>query len=153
LPTGEDFATVATFKVALPPSTSLPERRLNADFGQMIQLSGYTLAPISEGLSVTLFWQARRVPDADYTIFVHLVDADGDMVAQADAQPLDGQYPTSIWSPGESVVDERRIPVPAGEYEVFVGLYRWETLERLPALLDGQRLADDRLPLGTVRLP
>jgi len=153
LPTGEGSAAVATFKVALPPSTSLPGHRLNADFGHMIQLSGYTLAPTPEGLSVTLFWQARRVPDADYTIFVHLVDADGEMVAQADAQPLDGQYPTSIWGPGESVVDERRIPVPAGEYQVFVGLYRWETLERLPALLDGQRLPDDRLPLGTVKLP
>jgi len=119
----------------------------------MIQLSGYTLAPTAEGLYVTLFWQAKNVPDADYTVFVHVVDANDTIVAQADAQPLYGQYPTSIWSPGESVVDERGIAIPAGEYRIFVGLYRWETLERLPAVLDGQRVQDDRLLLGTIKLP
>jgi hypothetical protein len=153
LQTGEDLATVGTFKVPLPPSHSVPEYRLKADFGQMIQLSGYTLTPTTEGLSVTLFWQAKRVPDADYTIFVHITDANDNIVAQADSQPLYGQYPTSIWSLGESIVEERRIPVPAGEHQVFVGLYRWETLERLPATLDGQRLQDDRLLLDTIKVP
>ena len=153
LPTGEDFATVKTFKVALPPNTSVPAHRLNADFGGMIQLRGYTLASRDEGLHVKLFWQAMDVPDADYTVFVHVADANDGIVAQSDAQPLFGRYPTSIWSPGESIVDERVFPVPAGEYQLFVGLYRLETLERLPAVLDGLRLPDDRLLLDTIKLP
>lgn len=151
--TGEDIATVGTFKIALPPGTSTPDHRLDADFSGLIQLFGYTLTSTEEGLSITLFWRAKDTPDADYTVFLHVVDANGNIIAQADAQPFGGQYPTSIWSPGESVVDEWVIPVPAGEYRIFLGLYLLDTLERLPVVLNGQPLEDDRLVLDTVQLP
>jgi hypothetical protein len=151
--TGEDFATLGTFKIALPPSISTPDDRLYADFGDLIQLFGYTLTSTEEGLSITLFWRAKDTPDADYTVFLHVVDANGNIIAQADAQPFHGQYPTSIWSPGESVVDEWVIPVSAGEYRIFLGLYLLDTLERLPVVLNGQPLEDDRLLLDTIQLP
>jgi hypothetical protein len=150
---GQEFSTVATLKVPLPPVTAVPARLLEADFGQVIDLTGYTLSPTPKGLEVTLFWKARDVPQKDYTAFVHLVDADGQIAAQADGQPLEGQYPTSIWSLGETVMDQRRIPAPPGEYQVYVGLYQWETSTRLPARLGGERLPEDRLPLGVVKLP
>lgn len=153
LAAGEDLATLGTFKIALPPSTSSPDHRLDADFGNQIQLFGYTLTSTEEGLRITLFWQAKDATNADYTVFVHVVDANDNIVAQADAQPLHGQYPTSIWSPGESVVDEWVIRVPAGEHRIFVGLYRSDTLERLPIALNGQRLEHDRLLLDTIQWP
>jgi len=152
LPAGEDFATLGTLKIALPPSASSPDHRLAADFGNLIQLFGYNLAPTEEGLCITLFWRARDAPNGDYTVFVHVVDGNDNIVAQQDAQPLHGQYPTSIWSPGESVVDEWVIPVPAGEHRIFVGLYRLDTLERLPVVLNGQRLEEDRVLLDTIQL-
>jgi hypothetical protein len=83
-------------------------------------------------------------------VFVHVVNANGEIVAQSDSQPLNGQYPTSIWSPGEIVVDERFIRLVPGTHRIFVGLYRWDTGERLPAVVDGERAADDRLLLQEI---
>ncbi|MFQ5612207.1 MAG: glycosyltransferase family 39 protein [Anaerolineae bacterium] len=153
LSTGEDFATVARFKVPPPSSDAVPAQTIEASFGDAVGLTGYSLIPTADGVRVTLFWQASAIPPADYTVFVHITDANGRLMAQSDAQPLQGQYPTSIWTPGEMVVEERLIAVPPGEYQVYVGLYQWETLERLPARLDGQPLPDNRLLLDSLRLP
>ena len=125
-----------------------------ASFGEIITLEGYTLAPAGDGLAVTLFWRAVDSPQVDYTTFVHVVDAAGEIVAQADAQPRQGRYPTSIWSPGELVVDELAVgAIPPGEYQVYVGWYRWDTLERLPVTSGEAESTDGRLLLGPVELP
>ncbi len=85
--------------------------------------------------------------------FVHLYDATGKLVAQRDAQPLDGYAPTSAWRVGEPVVDRQGVLLPRnvapGEYTLYVGLYDAAT---------GQRLAidpsqpDNRILLGTLRI-
>ena len=51
------------------------------------------------------------------------------------------------------MVDERVILVPAGEYSLSVGLYRWEDGARLPVRLDGGSEPGDRVPLGPVQVP
>jgi 4-amino-4-deoxy-L-arabinose transferase-like glycosyltransferase len=150
---GQEFATVATLKVPLPPTTSVPDRALNAAFGEAIALTGYTLSPTPTGLDLALFWEARASPQTDYTVFVHLVDAAGQIAAQADGQPRGGAYPTSIWNAGETVLDQRSVAAPPGEYQVYVGLYQWQTLVRLPVALEGAAPADDRLLLGSVTVP
>jgi 4-amino-4-deoxy-L-arabinose transferase-like glycosyltransferase len=153
LTSGEEFATVAPVKIPPPAGQAVPARSSDATFGGEIALDGYTLSPGPSGLEVTLFWRARTAPRWDYTVFVHLVDAGDQLVAQSDTQPLDGRYPTSIWSAGEAVVDRRTIAVPSGHFRVYVGLYRWETLERLPVLSGGSPVPDDRLLLGSVVVP
>jgi hypothetical protein len=45
------------------------------------------------------------------------------------------------------------LPLPAGEYRIFAGWYRWDTGERLTTTLDGQPVPDNRVPLGSVTLP
>jgi 4-amino-4-deoxy-L-arabinose transferase-like glycosyltransferase len=150
LQTGEDVATVATLKLPLPAANAQPAQLFSAKFGDTIQLSGYTLTPAADGLHLDLFWQATATPDFDYTVFVHVVNANGEIVAQSDSQPLNGQYPTSIWSPGEIVVDERFIRLVPGTHQIFVGLYRWDTGERLPAVMDGERAAEDRVLLQEI---
>jgi hypothetical protein len=86
-------------------------------------------------LYLTLFWQALRQPDADYTAFVHIRDAAGNVIAQKDQPPAGGSYPTGLWDAGEIIRDEIEIPldgVPAGQVEVVVGLYDFATGQRLP---------------------
>jgi hypothetical protein len=110
------------------------------DLGGQIRLTGSELAPslmrAGSALSVTLIWQSMNVPDANYTVFVHLRSTAGKTVAQADSPPQAGSYPTSFWDTDETIVDNHTIPLPdnlpAGEYTVVVGLYRYETGERLP---------------------
>ena len=145
---------VETLKIPPPPHGRTPESAAQASFGEIIALEGYTLAPTGDGLAVTLFWRAIDSPSTGYTTFVHVVDAAGEIVAQSDFQPLDGRYPTSIWSPGEAVVDELVLEtIPPGPYQVYLGWYRWDTLERLPVVSGEAESTDDRYWLGTVELP
>lgn len=92
--------------------------------------------------------------DRDYTVFVHLLDGNGRIVAQRDGQPGDGFYPTSIWDPGEVVPDEYAIIVPpdlpAGDYEVVVGMYYFPTGERLPIVDSFGAEMGDRVVLGSI---
>jgi hypothetical protein len=138
-------------KVGGPPpevtvAAAEPDHPLNLSFGPegKILLLGFDLtgaagqpldpsARIEGTLQLTLFWQAQASPPADYTVFVHLVDPDGRLAAQADGPPAAGAYPTSLWDPGEIIVDSHPLPdLPPGRYAIRVGLYRPETGERLP---------------------
>jgi hypothetical protein len=151
---GEEMGTVGQPKIPLEPDARQPEHKLAAEFDDGISLTGYTLTPAGAELRVTLFWKARAAPRADYSTFVHVVNAAGSIVAQADAQPVAGTYPTSIWSAAETVVDTIPVPVSSGDYQVYVGLYRWDTQARLQVkVADAAAVPDNRLSLGSVRLP
>jgi 4-amino-4-deoxy-L-arabinose transferase-like glycosyltransferase len=143
------------------PVPANPDVSLDARFGDMIALKGYSLArkgdypqePVGpcaaermlclepgSGLQVTLFWQALAPVDADYTIFVHVRNAQGTTVAQKDSQPFDGLYPTSQWQLGETVAQPLEVDLPldlaAGSYSLYIGLYRLDTMRRLPVAND-----------------
>jgi hypothetical protein len=101
---------------------------------------------------VTLLWRALAPPPVDYTVFVHLLDANGSLVAGNDTQPLGGRYPTTIWSAGEHILDIHNLPTPAdlppGQYQLAIGLYQQTTGERLPIDdLDGSEDLQGRLIL------
>ncbi len=89
----------------------------------------------------------------DYTVFTHLVAADGRIVAQQDNQPGEGRYPTSIWDTGEIVVDRYHLSIapdaPDGEHHLEVGMYLLSTLERLK-VASGDEEGQDRIGLGLV---
>jgi hypothetical protein len=59
----------------------------------------------------------------------------GETVAQKDGPAGSGHYPTSLWDPGQIVADELSISLPvelpAGQYELVVGLYDISTGARL----------------------
>jgi hypothetical protein len=121
------------------------DQRVGANFSGQIELLGYDAALQGQALAVTLHWRALRPPDADYTVFVHLLDVDGVTVAQHDSQPLGGAYPTSVWDAGEVVADRHRLvgatDLPAGSYLLHVGLYLLETGERLAVEGGGDSVA------------
>lgn len=94
---------------------------------------------------VILWWESTAATAADYTIFVHLLDAAGNLVAQADGPPNGGLSPTTVWQPGDVVRDVHRFP-PGTEWPdggwVLVGAYRPDTSERAPATQAGAPLPD-----------
>ena len=153
--TGGDSLPLKTFKVPLQVDHRVPEHRTELNFGNIIAFDVYTFSPTSDGLKITLFWRATDSPQFDYTSFVHIVDSEDHIVSQVDVQPLYGQYPTSIWSAGEVIVDEHILsPISQGEYRVYVGWYRHrgEGWERLPIVSEGTS-STDRALLGTISLP
>ncbi len=121
-----------------------------AVFAESFQLAAASAAVEGDGPVVTLWWAATAVPPADYTIFVHLLDAAGNLLAQADGPPNDGLSPTGIWQPGDVVRDVHRFPpgtvVPDGG-RIRVGAYRPDTGERAPATQGGAPLAESSVEL------
>lgn len=57
-------------------------------------------------------------------VFVHVLDSQGNVVAQADHEPQDGRAPTAGWLPSEVVRDEVTLPVtPQSDWRIRVGWY------------------------------
>ncbi len=100
--------------------------RTNTVISDQFELVGYDL----KNDSITLHWRALKETDADYTLFVHLLDANGQIVAQNDSQPRNGSYPTSMWVKGEYVSDTIALAASAGKM-IEVGWYVPETGERV----------------------
>ncbi len=129
---GEKIATLGELKIEVPArsfATPALDYPVEADFDGQIRLLGYDVTEqADETLALTLYWQSLETVEEDYTVFVHLVNPQsGAVVAQADAGPQDGTYPTSLWIPGEVVSDRHILLLPAdllsGEYVGRVGLY------------------------------
>ncbi len=84
-----------------------------------------------------LVWQAEAEIDDSYTVFIHLVDDQGNIVAQMDRQPqIDDQpYPTDLWLPSEVVIDAYALSIPPdippGTYTLRVGMYLPDNGQRL----------------------
>ncbi len=106
-------------------------------------------------LHVLLIWQARQHSAQDLTVFVHLTDANDHIIAQQDSAPALGTLATSVWQPGERIVDAHEISVATpGVYTLVVGMYDPATRARVPVLdASGKRLADDRVVLTQVTIP
>jgi hypothetical protein len=158
-PTIGGAPTVSLFDVTVesrpvlrrPPPGLTP---VQADFGDEVGLRGYRVEghPRPGGqLHLTYVWCARLRPTAIYAVFNHLVAADGALVAQADGWPQEGRMLTIQWQPGEYIEDTYTLAIPPdappGPYTLYVGLYDAATDERQSAFQDGQRLAEDRLPI------
>lgn len=117
--------------------------------GRQIDIQRVPLLP-GEDLHLTLFWQVNQNTATDYTTFVHVVDGNGNMLTQQDAQPVQGLLPTSLWHKGQVIVDTYTLTIPdgaaLGEYPLYVGLYDLATATRLP-IHQGDEIRGDSIPL------
>jgi hypothetical protein len=115
---------------------------VNAIFAEPMVLRGYVLSPLHAGqtATLTLYWEATGTPSADYAVFVHLLDAEGNLIAQSDSPPGSdahlGFYPTGRWEAGETIMDVHLLNLPTevapGAHRLRVGLYLPGTGERVP---------------------
>jgi hypothetical protein len=116
-----------------------------------IGLRGYQIAgTVRPGgrLEVTYAWQALSRPERIYSVFSHLLTADGQKITQADAWPQGGVVLTTQWRPGEYIVDKHTIDIPEdappGPYLLAVGLYDAAGGDRLKASASGEPVANDQ---------
>ena len=79
-------------------------------------------------------WQVQAVTERPLSLMAHLVGPDGapsgGPVAVADGLGV----PVQVWQPGDIIVQRHRFTVPAsvpsGEYQLQVGAYWLDTMER-----------------------
>ncbi|GAB4531353.1 MAG: hypothetical protein Kow0063_10520 [Anaerolineae bacterium] len=136
------------------PPQPLVESQVGVVFGDSILLERVGTLPVAQAggvLPVTLHWKARHPVAADYYVFVHLLDAGRNRVAQSDGQPALWTRPTSSWATGEPIEDRHALALPAGlpqgDYTLIAGLYLRESGQRL-LTDDGQ----DHVTLGTLQI-
>lgn len=125
-----------------PPDALTP---LAAQFGDIARLVGFDLpqptVTVGEPVPVTLYWQAGGgfSPTA-YTVFAHMLAADGRLIGQHDAPPANGERPTTGWVAGEYITDPHLMAFRQAGYTgpvtISVGLYDPATGVRL-TMADG----------------
>jgi len=130
--------TEGLMEVLGPAASGPPERTSGLVLADTVRLHGYDLgSPLEAGgvLEVALHWQPLAEMDGDYTSFVHLLDAEGQKVAQSDHLPGGVYYPTSLWQPGEMLLDVHCLVLPEAlgpaPRTLLVGFYQQPSLERL----------------------
>ena len=140
------------------PAISQP---LEKRFGEAIALRGVDLGTATirggEPLKLRLVWNALDQVRIPYTVFVHVLAADGQIVAQQDTVPDQGASPTSSWIKGEYVTDAYQISLrpdlPPGPYQLRIGLYDATTGSRLPVFdANGHPMGDHVLLEQTIQI-
>ncbi|HEX6383072.1 MAG TPA: glycosyltransferase family 39 protein [Anaerolineae bacterium] len=147
-----------TYAVPANPADEM-ETAVNLEFGEHIHLKGYTLLTdeVAAGdiLQLTLFWETTTRLDWRYKVFLHLLDENGQVVAQRDSEPGGSLIPTTIWQPGQTIIDNHGILLPAttppGQYRLIVGLYDFaDPSARLPIRTSAGVVS--AFPLATIRV-
>jgi hypothetical protein len=144
-----DIVEVGEMRVMTPPrSFDLPDVEVEADaqWQNGITLIGYDLPEASsdagDAINLTLYWQPQSDIGESLTLFVHLVDDEGNIVAQVDQIPMRGVRPTTGWAPGEVIADTVQLFVQpetrSGLYHIRVGWYNAVTAERILMRDDAQ---------------
>lgn len=88
---------------------------LNFTYDGKIRLLGYQLhTPVvhpAEMLSLTLYWQLLEPVELNYSVFIHLLGRQRQVVGQLDTYPGGGQWPTTLLSPGAILADRYAVPI------------------------------------------
>ncbi|MBX3055129.1 MAG: hypothetical protein KF770_01535 [Anaerolineae bacterium] len=130
-----DLIINAPERVMTPPVVGTA---VNAPFSQpggppLATLIGYSISTPQS--PIFLFWRADAIFPASYRVFVHLVDPNGQIIAQSDGEPANWARPTTGWLPGEYITDPHTLALPAerpsGNLVLRIGLYDPQTGQRL----------------------
>jgi len=127
-------------------------------FGEVARLRSATVLPLQPDstLIVWLVWEPLRTTERPLKAFVHLVGptnpATGTPLwAQDDQEPQSGRAATTAWDVNSLYRDVYVLSItgiPAGDYQLLVGLYDPVTNARLETT-DGH----DSVAIGTINLP
>lgn len=161
LPTRDGFDTNTLGTVRLAAGEQPANHTGNYQLGDQVTLDDSDVvldtAVPGEQLTFNLSWQALRQPDADYIVFMHLLDDAGNLVQAFDRPPQNGAFPTHLWQAGDVVNDPWQMQLPtdlaAGEYQLVTGWYRLDDLSRLPATdASGMSLPNAAIPLAPLKI-
>jgi hypothetical protein len=107
-------------------------------YDDALRLIGYQVgeSPIHPGewLPVTLYWQAIKPVDKNYSAFVHLLTAQG-KIGESNTYPDGGNWPTSLLEPGKVLADTHHVFVspqadPPAVIRLALGIFEFEDPQR-----------------------
>ncbi|MCU0500332.1 MAG: DUF4832 domain-containing protein, partial [Anaerolineae bacterium] len=129
-----------------------PKWQVKAEFGDRLRLAEYALSSLKatggETLMLRLIWDIMTSTDDGYTVFIHLLDEQGRVVAQRDVPLMRDGHPTGSWREGDRAAIPVGLSVPShvkpGEYRLILGVYEPQTGQRLSIV------GKDHLDAGTI---
>ena len=147
-------------EIAIVPKPGDVPNPVRFNFGDKIALVGYEMdtRAVRPGktLTLVLHWEGLADMEENYSIFAYIQGEDTEIWARTDDWPLKGKAPTAAWKVGQRVTDPYALTLdpntPPGVYDVEVGIYLAETLERLRLITPDGRLTDDYVSLAKVRV-
>jgi hypothetical protein len=104
---------------AQPVLTRLPNdiQPVQTYFGDSVELIGVRLSTdhIEPGtmLRVTTYWRASQAVSRDQRLLIRLMRPDGSSAGQLDAMLGTNLYPTTLWRPGQIIVDVHEVRADA----------------------------------------
>lgn len=126
-------------------------------FGDVLTLEGYSIIPgqiVEAGQEVVVLsrWHIERIPEAEITLFTHVLDANRNVIAQQDLLSA----PSWGWIVGDSFIQIHRFTLPegmeSGSVQVEIGAYSQPDIIRLP-VMDSQGLPlGDSLPITSLQV-
>jgi hypothetical protein len=143
-------------KASVPPDIEVLEipRERYANFEDTLELLGCDLETLAarhgEAVQISLYWQALAVPQRDYVVSILITDEAGEVLDEIMREPVDGLYPTSLWSEGEVLRDRFEViidqSIPEGRHRLWVRVWDPETSSHLRLVDTGE----DRVRVGKV---
>lgn len=140
-----------------PPQATLESMPLARwSDGMILQASDFARTVSGrDAIDLALTWSTSQPIDRPYTLFIHLLDAQGRLVAQYDGMPLANTWPTTCWQTNEGFTDHYRLTLPAAitpsDYQLRLGFYWLPNGERAP--IEGEKSnADHSLDLGAITI-
>lgn len=107
-----------------------------------------------ERVDLILYWQTLATMSIDFNVFIHLIGPDGQLVAGENTSLPGEARPKATWLTDEIVPVRFRMVLPpdapTGVYQINVGLYQWQTGERLPLLDESGAPVGSFLTVSTV---
>jgi len=106
-------------------------------------------------LDVALTWHVLEQLDAEYLVFIHLVDADGNIIAESNVPPQAGSFPTTSWVRGDWIEHTQQLPlsgVAPGTYLLYAGLWDPDANRTLPVVDDEGNVSNWRHAIGEVEV-
>lgn len=141
LPDGSDRAILPDIIRIKTPTPPYQGESSNIKIGDSLTLQCVGLKTDNDHFNIELWWQVDQSPDFDYKMFVHGLNAQDEIVQQADPFPFNGQYPTAYWQPTQTLNDTITLGFDKSITVIALGLYNPDNGIRVPMTI-GDRQSD-----------
>ena len=128
-------ANLHVFQIAAIEHQADPATSFVTEWANSVRLITATVEMEANMPVLNLDWSIAGAIDSHQTVFVHVQNVQGQIVAQADGDPIGGYAPLGSWTVGDRIRERRPLILPgnlaAGTYSISLGLYDRATLLRV----------------------
>jgi hypothetical protein len=145
------------FEIGQIERNAAPPTSIVASWPDELRLISATVTTEAGAPVLNLDWFIGNPLDPEVTVFVHVLNDAGQVVAQADGDLIGGYVPIGLWSENDRVQERRVLQLPqsapAGKYTLVSGLYDRTTQQRLTPARAERPIIDNAITIGQFDFP